>query len=192
MTTPAKIEANRRNAQHSTGPRTPEGKAASSANSVTHGYTAHRIFVPEGEREQYQGFAAELEASVRPVGGIEKELFDRLLLHGWNLRYVRLAEVHLIVDQFGDISEASVEHRLQLYARYRRDLERAYDRAFHELERLQSERVALAKPPAEAPLTSLKQLATLRQLLQKTDYRDEPTPPAPIQPKCPVQRHERK
>ena len=39
MATRAQIEANRRNARRSTGPRTAEGKAASSRNAVTHGLT---------------------------------------------------------------------------------------------------------------------------------------------------------
>jgi hypothetical protein len=40
MATPAQIEANRRNARKSTGPKTATGKAASSRNAVTHGLTA--------------------------------------------------------------------------------------------------------------------------------------------------------
>lgn len=40
MTSPARIAANRRNAQRSTGPRTPEGKARSSQNSLRHGLSA--------------------------------------------------------------------------------------------------------------------------------------------------------
>jgi hypothetical protein len=36
-TSPHRIEANRRNAQHSTGPKTDEGKARSSQNSIKHG-----------------------------------------------------------------------------------------------------------------------------------------------------------
>ena len=35
-----RIEANRRNAQKSTGPRTDEGKARSAKNSTTHGFSA--------------------------------------------------------------------------------------------------------------------------------------------------------
>lgn len=40
MTALAKIEANRRNAQLSTGPRTAEGKAAVARNATTHGIFA--------------------------------------------------------------------------------------------------------------------------------------------------------
>ena len=40
MATPAQIEANRRNARKSTGPKTAAGKAASSRNALTHGMTA--------------------------------------------------------------------------------------------------------------------------------------------------------
>ena len=37
MTSPKKAEANRRNALNSTGPRTPEGKAAVRLNALKHG-----------------------------------------------------------------------------------------------------------------------------------------------------------
>ena len=37
-----RLDANRRNAQKSTGPRTPEGKAKASANATTHGLSSPR------------------------------------------------------------------------------------------------------------------------------------------------------
>jgi hypothetical protein len=54
MTTDRQIGANRRNAAHSTGPRTPEGRAGSSGNSERHGFRAkhsiERALSAEAER----------------------------------------------------------------------------------------------------------------------------------------------
>ena len=44
----ARLEANRANAQKSTGPRTPEGKARSSRNAITHGLLA-RYVIPAND-----------------------------------------------------------------------------------------------------------------------------------------------
>ena len=46
MATAAQIAANRLNVQKSTGPRTPEGKAASSSNALKHGMDAASIVIP--------------------------------------------------------------------------------------------------------------------------------------------------
>ena len=46
MLTDRKIEANRQNAQHSTGPSTPEGRAAVRLNGLKHGLCAETIVVP--------------------------------------------------------------------------------------------------------------------------------------------------
>ena len=39
MTTPVQVDANRRNAEQSTGPRSAAGKARVSRNAITHGLT---------------------------------------------------------------------------------------------------------------------------------------------------------
>jgi len=46
MPTQNQIQANRRNAQHSTGPRTAEGKAASSMNALKSGIDARSSVIP--------------------------------------------------------------------------------------------------------------------------------------------------
>jgi hypothetical protein len=50
MASEKQFEANRQNAQKSTGPKTPEGRAAVRLNGVKHGLTAETI-VLKGESE---------------------------------------------------------------------------------------------------------------------------------------------
>ena len=45
MSSQAKIIANRRNAKKSTGPRTRQGKAIASKNSIKHGLLAHQKII---------------------------------------------------------------------------------------------------------------------------------------------------
>ena len=53
MTTDARTEANRKNAQRSTGPKTPEGKARSSKNALKHGLTSEELILPGENPEAY-------------------------------------------------------------------------------------------------------------------------------------------
>jgi hypothetical protein len=46
MTSPRKAEANRRNAQKSTGPKTPEGKDAVRLNALKHGLLCREVLLP--------------------------------------------------------------------------------------------------------------------------------------------------
>ena len=52
---PRRVEANRRNAQKSTGPKTAEGKAISRLNGVKHGLTGAGIALPTEVKEQVEG-----------------------------------------------------------------------------------------------------------------------------------------
>lgn len=58
-----KIEANRRNARQSTGPKTEAGKQASRLNAVTHGLLAKAVVITAGDyQEDAQEFARLLDA----------------------------------------------------------------------------------------------------------------------------------
>jgi hypothetical protein len=59
MTSFRQIEANRRNALRSTGPKTGEGKQRASQNAVRHGLTAETVIIPLEDADDYQNNATE-------------------------------------------------------------------------------------------------------------------------------------
>ena len=86
MTSIAKIEANRRNAQHSTGPRTLQGKATASENALTHGLTARMVILPDEDPQAYGEYRNAIHTDLNPVGPFESELVDRIVACSWRLR----------------------------------------------------------------------------------------------------------
>src|SRR5579862_4598879 len=75
VATAAQIAANRANALRSTGPRTPEGKAASSRNALTHGAHASDDTILATAADTY---LADSRAHFQPVGVREAHLVDHL------------------------------------------------------------------------------------------------------------------
>lgn len=89
-----KIEANRRNAQHSTGPTSEAGKAASRLNALKHGLLAKEVVITRGDyQEDDQQFAQlleELSAQFTPVGVAEELEVEKIALCYWRkMRAVR-------------------------------------------------------------------------------------------------------
>ncbi len=79
-------EANRQNAKKSTGPRTPEGKAASSRNGLTHGLSGDKHFILEGEDpEAFLRLLQDLHDHLRPVGDSEELAVQRIAAAQWRL-----------------------------------------------------------------------------------------------------------
>ena len=65
MTSLKQIEANRRNAENSTGPRSEAGKQRSSRNAVRHGLTAETVIEPLEDAKDYGAFTAPSDDTVR-------------------------------------------------------------------------------------------------------------------------------
>jgi hypothetical protein len=92
MTTEAQIEANRINAQKSTGPRTPEGKATVAQNAVKHGLLARTAVLHGEDWEEYTCFSEELLDELYPDGVMEQELANRVVDLSWRLRRAALSQ----------------------------------------------------------------------------------------------------
>jgi hypothetical protein len=92
MSTTAQTNANRKNAQKSTGPRTDEGKAKSSQNAVKHGLTAARDVIRAESQADFDRHRAGLLADLNPVGPMQALLADRIISLSWRLK--RASGVH--------------------------------------------------------------------------------------------------
>ena len=88
-----RAEAARRNAQKSTGPRTPEGKARSSMNAVKHGLTAQAAVLPGEDPDELESLARLFTAQLKPMGPLQRLLVERIISLTWKLRRVSRAEV---------------------------------------------------------------------------------------------------
>ena len=86
MTSEGKAEANRRNALKSTGPKTPEGKAAVRLNALRHGLLSREVLLPGEDGEALGELGERLGAELQPVGELENLLVDRVAAAVWRLR----------------------------------------------------------------------------------------------------------
>ncbi len=80
------IEANRRNAQLSTGPVTEEGQKRSRQNAVRHGLTAETVIDALEDAEDYAAFEMAVTADYDAQSAVERELVLRLASVLWRLR----------------------------------------------------------------------------------------------------------
>ena len=86
MTSEARSEAARRNGAKSNGPKTPEGKAISSANSLRHGMTAKAILLTNENPEAYTKLAAAYYEKFQPADDVERDLVDEMVIAKWRQR----------------------------------------------------------------------------------------------------------
>jgi len=86
MASVAQIQANRLNAQKSTGPRTAEGKAAASQNAAKHGLLAEQVVIKGEDPAEFEGYRDRMLEELAPVGAIETMLAERAVGLAWRLR----------------------------------------------------------------------------------------------------------
>ena len=99
MTSFRQIEANRRNAELSTGPVTEEGKRRSRQNAVRHGLTAETVIDALEDAEDYAAFEMAVTADYEAQSAVERELVLRLASLLWRLRRATAIESGLFKIQ---------------------------------------------------------------------------------------------
>jgi hypothetical protein len=140
MSSIAKALANAANAQLSTGPSTPEGKARSSQNALRHGLTARHLVVREDQRPEFELLRQSLLDELDPQGAIETFTFHQLLHAAWNLQRFRALEADLMVNGLDPVLDDSAAKTLDRLYRYAARAERSYYKALNELRTLQTNR----------------------------------------------------
>ena len=112
MSTFRQIEANRRNAQLSTGPVTEDGKRKSRQNAVRHGLTAETVVGALEDAEDYAAFEMAVTADYDAQSAVERELVLRLASLLWRLRRASAIEAGLFNIQARELlSRRTPAHR---------------------------------------------------------------------------------
>jgi len=105
------LEANRRNAQHSTGPRTAIGKRTSSLNALRHGLTSRVVVLPTEDLAAYRRFSDEFIASLAPETFAECQCAQTIIDTQWRLNRVRSLEDGMLgLGHFGPESRIDPGH----------------------------------------------------------------------------------
>jgi hypothetical protein len=148
MASAAQYAANRANAQHSTGPKSESGKAASSQNAVKHGLTSSMesvAYLPLEELAALRELQQALRKECDIDGRLEEELFQQ---YSWSIYVVRKAvilENQALLDYESNPTPQNLA-RLDRLSVYRSRNERAAARAKRELGEVQADRFAANGP----------------------------------------------
>ena len=132
--------------RNATGPRTPVGKERSKHNALKHGIFSKVIVLKNEPKAEFDALLRGFQQYFQPVGTPEEVLVEQMAVEKWRLRRLLSAEAKLIKDPVlvGDMclgleTESMLDHPSRLFA-YEAGIERFFDRALNQLERLQRTR----------------------------------------------------
>jgi hypothetical protein len=103
MTSEKQMAANRVYARHSTGPKTPEGKAAVRLNACWHGLLARDVVLPGEDADAFEDLWNRVRADLSPVGPIEEFLADRVIDAMWRLGRLGRTETALLYSRIYEL-----------------------------------------------------------------------------------------
>lgn len=145
MSTSAQIDANRRNAIHSTGPRSEAGKSTVSRNAESHGLSSATPVLASEDQTAFNSLIENLLSEFQPHGEHESFLVQQMAEARWRLTRIRRIETaafDLLVGEpapenpYARIAEKMIANGGDVLARlerYASAAERSYYKAHKEL-----------------------------------------------------------
>ena len=109
MTSERQKAANQANALHSTGPKTPEGKAVVRLNALRHGLLA------EEDADAFEDLWNQVRKDLSPVGPIEELLVDRIVNAMWRLGRLARAETALLHWRVHELKADRLTNQVRSY-----------------------------------------------------------------------------
>jgi hypothetical protein len=150
MSSQKQIEANRRNALKSTGPKTGEGKSRASMNSLRHGLTAAQAVLPHEDADDYEKLREGMLESYAPSDAAELAIVEELVNAYWRLLRLHRVETRYWEQLGGSYNrgdEGIAESLLQTpdrqmrnFYRYYGQVEKSYYRALAAANQIKRER----------------------------------------------------
>src|SRR5215212_9447726 len=118
MASKKQIQANRRNALKSTGPKTPEGKALARLNATKHGLLSQEILLPGEDEDALKELAERLRAELLlPVGEMESLLVERIIDATWRLRRLSRVDAGIYTYELYEELAERAQEEAQTYER---------------------------------------------------------------------------
>ena len=144
MSSDKQIDANRENAQSSSGPKTPAGKARSSQNSTRIGLfaTNYGQTLEPDELESFEAYLRHHMGALNPKGLEERFLAERIARLNFSLDRIRDLELVALTDPDGEIIARIIRSATPLLTLsvYEGRISRERDRARKQLKELQDAR----------------------------------------------------
>lgn len=163
----ARVEANRRNARKSTGPKTVRGKRRSSGNAMKHGLCRTLSCLPTECEATFLTFVEELREELRPTTAMQRLTFNQIVSLTWRLERLPEAQTKIFEQELGKVqaedgeslspsdvlarrfSEAPLGNGFALMERYERGMRSQLLRLIHQFEQLKKDRATTPNDPNE-------------------------------------------
>ena len=177
MISEKQLEANRRNAQRSTGPGTQEGKRISALNARRHHLTGQVTTMTDADRIMHDAFSASIVESLAAEGAMETQFAQRIATDSWRLNRISAVEDNLFAlghnSHVDDVETGNPEihaaltaarvftaesKQLQLLTLYEQRINRNIHKNLATLQALQAARIA----KREAEMKEAKKLLQLQ------------------------------